>query len=61
MDDFKLTGKTKEELQKQIQRVGTFSDNIHMEFRLDKCVKTVLNKEKYVYLQNLTLHINQEL
>ena len=58
MDDFRLIGKTKEELQKQIQRVGTFSENIHMEFRFDK---TVPKKEKFVYLQNLVLDINQEI
>jgi len=61
MDDFRLIGKTKEELQKQIQRVGTFSENIHMEFRFDKCAKTVLKKQKFVYLQNLILDINQEI
>jgi len=61
MDDFRLTGKTKEELQKQILRVGTFSENIHMEFRFDKCAKTVRKKEKFVYLQNLILDINQEI
>jgi len=32
-----------------------------MEFRFDKCVKTVLKKEKFVYLQNLILDINQEI
>jgi hypothetical protein len=35
MDDLKLIGKSKEELQKQIQTVKTFSDDIHMEFGLD--------------------------
>jgi hypothetical protein len=36
MDDLKLTVKSEEELQKQIQTVKTFSDNIHMDFGLDK-------------------------
>ena len=30
MDDLKLIGKTEEDLQKQMQVVGTFSDDIHM-------------------------------
>jgi len=30
MDDFKLVGKTEEGLQKQMQVVRTFSDDIHM-------------------------------
>jgi hypothetical protein len=47
MDNLKLICKTQEELQKQKQTVRTFCDYIHMEFGLDKCVKTVLmNREK---------------
>jgi hypothetical protein len=34
MDDLKL-----EELQRQIQTVKNFSDDIHMEFGLEKCAK----------------------
>jgi hypothetical protein len=36
MDDLKLIAKSEEELQKQIQTVRTFSDDIHMEFELHK-------------------------
>jgi hypothetical protein len=61
MDDFMLIGKTEEELQKQIQTVRTFSDDVHMEFRLDKCARTVLKKDKLLHLQNLTLDINREI
>jgi hypothetical protein len=32
MDDLKLIAKSEEELQKQIQRVKIFSDDIHMKF-----------------------------
>ena len=32
MDDLKLIAKSEEELQKQIQTVKTFSDDIYMEF-----------------------------
>jgi hypothetical protein len=55
MDDLKLIGKTGEELQKQMQRVRTYSDDIHMEFRLDKCANIVLKKGKLVHSQNLIL------
>ena len=34
MDDLKLIAKSEEELQKQIQTVKTFSDDIHVEFGL---------------------------
>jgi len=36
MDDLKLLAKSEEEIQKQIQAVKTFSDDIHMEFGLEK-------------------------
>jgi hypothetical protein len=35
MDDLKLTAKSEEEIQKQIQTVKTFSDDIHVEFGLE--------------------------
>jgi len=44
MDDLKLTGKTEEEIQKQMQVFRTFSDDTHVEFGLDKCTKIVLKK-----------------
>jgi hypothetical protein len=37
MDNLKLIGNTEEEFQQQMQTVRTFSDDIHMEFGLDKC------------------------
>jgi hypothetical protein len=36
MDDLKLIATSEEELQKQIQTVKTFSNDIHMEFGLAK-------------------------
>jgi hypothetical protein len=36
VDDLKLLAKTEEEVQKQMQTVRSFSDDIHMEFGLDK-------------------------
>ena len=51
MGNWKLLGKTEEELQKQIEVVRTVSD-IHVEFGLDKCAETVLKKGKFVHSQN---------
>jgi hypothetical protein len=61
MDNMKLLGKSEEELQKHIQTVTTFSDNIHMEFGLDKCAKIVFKKGKPVHSQNLVVDINREI
>jgi len=59
--DLKLIGKTEEELQKQIQVVRTFSDDIHLEFELDKCAKIVFKKRKFIHSQNLILDFNREI
>jgi hypothetical protein len=48
MDEVKLMGTLEEELQKRIQTVRNFSDDIHMECKLDKCAKIVLKKDKLV-------------
>jgi len=61
MDDLKLIAKSEEELQKWIQTVKTFSDDIHMEFGLEKCAKFVLKRGKLVHLQNLVIDINREI
>ena len=39
MDVLKLIAKSEEELKKQIQTVKNFSDDINMEFGLEKCDK----------------------
>ena len=44
MDDLKLTAKSEEELRKQIQTVKTVSDDIHMDFGLEKCAKITFKK-----------------
>jgi hypothetical protein len=61
MDDLKLLGKSEEELQKQIQTVSTFSDDIRMEIGLDKCAKIVFKRGKLVQSQNLVVVINREI
>jgi hypothetical protein len=61
MDDLKLIAKSVEELQKQVQTVKTFSDDIHMEFGLQKYAKITFKKGKLIYLQNLEIDINREI
>jgi hypothetical protein len=50
MDDLKLIAKSEEELQTQIRTVKTFSDDIHMEFGLEKCAKIAF-KSKYLGIE----------
>jgi hypothetical protein len=61
MDDLKLITKSEEELQKQIQMVKTFSDDIHLQFGLDKCAKTAFKRGKLAHSQNLVIDINREI
>jgi hypothetical protein len=44
MDDLKLIAKSEEELQNQIHKVKTFSDNIHTHFGLDKVLRLHLRQ-----------------
>ena len=60
MDDLKLIAKSEEELQKQIQRDQIFSDDINMEFGLEKCAKITFKRGKLTYLQNLVIDTNRE-
>jgi hypothetical protein len=46
MFNLKLISETEEELKKQMPTVRNFSDDIHMEFRLDECAKTVFKNGK---------------
>jgi hypothetical protein len=55
MDDLKLMGKTEEEIQIELQVVRNFSNDIHMNFGLDKCAEIVVKGGKLVYSQNLIL------
>jgi hypothetical protein len=61
MDDLKLIAKSEEELRKHVQTVKTFSDDIHMEFGLEKCAKITFKKGKLIHLQNLGIDINREI
>jgi hypothetical protein len=44
MDDLKLIAKSEEELQRQIQTVKTFSDNIYMELDLKNVLRLHLRE-----------------
>jgi predicted neutral ceramidase superfamily lipid hydrolase len=61
MVDLKLIAKSKEELQRQIQTVKTFSDDIHMEFGLEKCAKITLKRGKLISSQNLVIDNDREI
>ena len=61
MDDLKLIAKSEEELQKQIQTVKTFSDDINMEFGLEKCAKIIFTRGKLTHFQNLVIDTNREI
>jgi RNase P/RNase MRP subunit p30 len=61
MDDLKLIAKSEEELQKQIQIFKTFTDDIHVEFGLEKCAKIAFKRGKLVHSQNLVIDINREI
>lgn len=57
----KLIAETDEELQKETEAVRTFSDDIHVEFPLDKCAELVFKKGKLLHFRNLILDINREI
>ena len=59
MDDLKLIAKSEEELQKQMQTVKNFSDDIHMEFGLKKCAKITFKRGKLTHSQNLVIDTNR--
>ena len=61
MDDLKLIAKSEEELQKQIQTIGNFSGDIHMEFGLEKYAKIAFKSGKLVHSQNLVIDVNRDI
>ena len=57
----KLIAKSEEELQKQIQTVKAFIDDINMEFGLEKCAKITFKRGKLSHSQNLVIDTNREI
>jgi len=58
VDDLKLYSSTAEGLSKQLNVVKNFSDDINMEFGLDKCAKAEFRKGKLVKTDNIILEDN---
>ena len=58
MDDLKLIAKSEEELRKEVHTVKIFSDDINMEFGLEKCAKITFKRGKLIQSQNLVIDIN---
>jgi hypothetical protein len=56
-----LIAKSEEQLQKRVQTVKIFSDDIHMEYGLEKCAKIAFKRDKLVHSQNLVADINREM
>ena len=52
MDDLKLIAISEKEVQKQIQTVKTFCDDINTEFGLEKCAKITFKRGKLTHSQN---------
>jgi adenine specific DNA methylase Mod len=61
MDDLKLIAKSEEEFRKQIQTFKTFSNDIHMDFGLEKCAKITFKKGKLIHSQNLVIDFNRKI
>ena len=61
VDDLKLIAKSEEVLRKQIQTVKTFSNDINIEFGLEKCAKITFKKGKLIHSQNIVIDINREI
>jgi hypothetical protein len=56
MDDLKLFTRDETKLQQKMNNVKTFSNDIQMEFGLDKCATAVFKHGKLTKSQNLSLH-----
>ena len=55
MDDFKLFGKSDDQIDSLAQTVFTFSEDIGMEFGLTKCGVVILRKQKLVKFDGIHL------
>ena len=58
INDLKLHSKTSTEIESLLNTHRIFSNNIEMEFKLDKCVSLVLFKGKPTLLENVKLPNN---
>ena len=60
MNDLKLFGKTKRDMESLMNTVRLFSENIGMQFGVDKCAITVLNRGKLDSSNNDIIFENQD-
>ena len=58
MDDLKLFAKNDKDLHDLLEIVKAFSDDIGMEFGLDKCAKATFKSGKFIKSENVELDIN---
>lgn len=56
MDDLKIFGKSEEQMRQAMHIVKTFSDDIRMEFGLEKCATVVFKGGKRIHGRNLQLN-----
>ena len=61
MDDLKLYAASDEDLNRLIQIVHSFSNDIHMEFGLDKCAKSIIQKGNKVESDGVQLSDGTEI
>ena len=58
MDDLKLYGKSTAEVESLLNTVGIFSDDVSMEFGLDKCATLTITKGKVTETEGMNLPNN---
>lgn len=61
MDDLKLYASNDQQLKQMIAIVKTFSDDIRMQFGIDKCNKITIDKGKVIPSENITLNNDEVL
>ena len=61
MDDMKLYSKTEKTLDSLIQTVRIFSNDIKMEFGIEKCAMLVLKRGKVVKSEGIKLPDNRKM
>ena len=61
MDDLKLYPRSNKEIQSIVNTVRIFSDDIHIQFGLDKCAKVTINRGKLATTENIRLPSREEI
>ena len=61
MDDLKLYARSNKEIESLVNTVRIFSDDIHVQFGLDKCAKVIINRVKLASTENIRLPSREEI